>query len=208
MAHANSYRNDDELLEGLRSGEAGSFEAFFDRFADRIYGFGLKVCGHSEDAREILQDTLVTALKSLKDVKHAKAIPRWLFRVATNACLMRRRPGDYAANREIAIEDLLPERKDGVPLPIHDWSLDPDEEIRRNEEKRLLRAAVADLPPPYRLVLVLRDMEEMSNNEVSEILQIPVSTVKMRLHRARLFVRKELTRRLMTGKGSGTVRAS
>jgi RNA polymerase sigma-70 factor, ECF subfamily len=201
MPHSNSYRTEEDLLAGLRRSEPLAFEAFFDRYADRIYGFGLKVCGRAEDAQEILQDTLVTALKSLKDVKHARAIPRWLFRVATNACLMRRRPGQYAENREIPLEDLMPERKDGVPLPIHDWSLDPDEEIRRNEEKRLLKEVVAELPPHYRLVLVLRDMEEMSANEVSEILQIPLSTVKMRLHRARLLVRKELTRRLLAGGG-------
>jgi len=201
MPSTNTYRTDEELLAALRQSEPAAFEAFFDRYADRIYGFGLKVCGRGEDAREILQDTLVTALKSLKDVKHAKAIPRWLYRVATNACLMRRRAGNYAENREIPLEDLMPERKNGVPLPIHDWSLDPDAEVRRNEEKRLMREAVVELPPHYRLVLILRDMEEMSTQEVSDILQIPISTVKMRLHRARLFVRKELTRKLTGGDG-------
>jgi len=208
MPHANSYRNDDELLEGLRRGEAGSFEAFFDRFADRLYGFGLKVCGRGEEAREILQDTLVTALKSVKEVKHAKALPRWLFRLATNACLTRLPEGDLATSHETPLEDLMPGQKDGGPVPLHDWSLDPDEEARRSEEKRLLKEAVAELPPPYRLVLVLRDMEEMSNNDVSEILQVPVSTVRTRLHRARLLLRNELTRRLLAGHGSGSVRAT
>ena len=196
MSHSNNYKTDEEILEGLRRDAPGAFEAFFDRYAERIYGFGLKVCGHDEDARDILQDTLVSTLKSLKEVKHARALPRWLFRVASNACLMKRRAGNYAENREIPIEDLMPERKDGKPLPIHDWSLDPEEELRRTEEKRMLREALAELPPHYRVVLVLRDMEEMSTQEVCDILHLPVSTVKMRLHRARLFLRKELTRRL------------
>lgn len=202
MPHNNSFRNDDEILDGLRRNAPGAFEAFFERYADRIYGFGLKVCGHIEDAKDILQDTLVTTLKSLKDVKSAKALPRWLFRVASNACLMKRRAGNYAENREIPIEELMPERRDGKPLPLHDWSLDPADEVRRSEEKLLLKEAMADLPPHYRLVLVLRDMEEMSNQEVAEILHITVPTVKIRLHRARLFLRKELTRRLGGDRGT------
>jgi len=207
MPHTHVYRTDEDLLEGLRRETPGAFEAFFDRYADRIYGFGLKVCGQDEDAREILQDTLVRALRSLKDVKHAKAIPRWLFRVATNACLMKRR-GQHAEDREIPLDELMPERRDGKILPVHDWSLDPDEEMRRQEEKRLLKETVTELPPHYRVVLVLRDMEEMSNQEVADILQIPVSTVRMRLHRARLLVRRELSRRLPGGSGSGSRKAS
>ena len=199
MPQTQGFRTDEEILEGLRRETPGAFEAFFDRYAERIYGFGLKVCGREEDARDILQDTLVTTLKSLKEVKHAKAIPRWLYRVATNACLMKRRAGKYAENREIPIEELMPERKGGTPLPIPDWSIDPDEEIHRAELKQILREAIAELPCPYRLTLVLRDMEEMSNQEVAEILRVPVSTVKMRLHRARLHLRKELTRRLAEG---------
>jgi RNA polymerase sigma-70 factor (ECF subfamily) len=202
MPHNNTFRNDEEILDGLRRGAPGAFDAFFERYADRIYGFGLKVCGHDEDAKDILQDTLVTTLKSLKDVKSAKALPRWLFKVASNACLMKRRAGNYAENREIPIEELMPEQRDGRPLPIHDWSLDPVEEVRRSEEKQMLREAMADLPPHYRLVLVLRDMEEMSNQEVAEILHITVPAVKIRLHRARLFLRKELTRRLGGNRGT------
>jgi RNA polymerase sigma-70 factor (ECF subfamily) len=208
MPHSHSYRTDEEILEGLRKDAPGAFEAFFDRYAERIYGFGLKVCGHSEDARDVVQDTLLSALRSLKEIKHARALPRWLYRVASNACLMKRRAGDYAENREIPLEELMPPRKDGKPLPLQDWSLDPDEEARRSEEKRLLREAIGELPPPYRLVLVLRDMEEMSNQEVADVLHVPVSTVKMRLHRARLFLRKELTRRLGKDHPADTRKAS
>src|SRR5262245_61260783 len=151
MPHTHSFRNDEEILDGLRRDAPGAFEAFFDRYADRIYGFALKVCGNHEDAKDVLQDTLVITLKSLKDVKSAKALPRWLFRVAANACRMKRRAGNYADNREIPIEELMPEGRDGRPLPLHDWSLDPADEVRRSEEKQMLREAMADLPPHYRV---------------------------------------------------------
>jgi len=206
MPHTHTYRTDEEILEGLRRGDPASAEALFDHFADRIHGFGLKVCGHGEDAREILHETLVRAVRSVKDVKHAKALTRWLYRIASVACAARRRPDQIAEGREIPIEDLTPARRGGVTAPIHDWSLDPDEESRRDEEKRLLKEAILDLPMHYRLVLVLRDMEEMSEIEVAEILQVPIQTVNPRLHRARLFVRRELTLRLMDP--SGGTRAS
>ncbi|MBI3451132.1 MAG: sigma-70 family RNA polymerase sigma factor [Acidobacteria bacterium] len=198
MSHTHSYRTDEEILEGLRRGDPASAEALFDHFADRIHGFGLKASRRSEDARDILHETLVQAVRSVKDIKHAKALPRWLYRVAS-AAILAREPAD---GKEIPIEALTPERRAGVTSPIHDWSLDPDEEIRRQEEKLLLKEAVAALPSHYRLVLVLRDMEEISEHDVSDILQIQESTVKFRLHRSRLFVRKELTRRLTENRGS------
>jgi len=203
-----AYRTEEELLAGVRRREQPAFDAFFDRYADGVYGFGLKFSGHPDQAGEILQATLVTALQNVEEVKHAKAVPRWLLRLASSVCLKGRPESGPPGLGEIPLEELTPERKGGVAVPSHDWSLDLDNEARRDEEKRLLKQAVVALPPHYRLVLILREMEEMSNVDVADILQIPISTARMRLSRARLCVRKELTRRLLKGGGNGGVKAS
>ncbi len=199
MSHETPYRTEEEILEGLREDSAGAFEAFFQRFADLVYGFGLKVTGDDAAARHILRTALVNATRSAGAVKSPKAIERWLLREASDAFLALQRQGGDPGDGEIPLEDLLPTSADGKSLPLHDWSLDPGEEARLSEEKRHLREIVPTLPPSYALVLVLHDMEEMSPIEISDILQKPVSTVRTRLHHARLFLRRELSRRLGAG---------
>lgn len=181
-----------ELLRKIRDDEPGAFEAFVDRFGDRIYGFGVRMCGEREDARDVAQDTLLQAYRSLKKLKHPEALRSWVFRVVSNACLMKRRKGNYQTNREIPLEDLMPGEGEDFSAAIPDPAPGADEELVLSETREAVRAAIDLLPPHYRMVLMLRDMEHFSTREASEILDIPESTVKMRLHRARLMVRGEL----------------
>jgi RNA polymerase sigma-70 factor (ECF subfamily) len=204
MSQGNPYRTEEEILEGLRNDSAGAFEALFDRFADLVYGFGLKVTGDDAAARDILRTALVNATRSAGNVKSPRSIERWLFREASNAFLAQRRQAGDPGDGEIPLVDLLPACAGGRNVPLHDWSLDADEQARRSEEKRHLREIVPSLPPSHALVLVLHDMEEMSPPEIADILQKPVSTVKTRLHHARLFLRRELSHRLQAGEQSDT----
>jgi len=181
-----------ELLRRIRSDEPGAFEAFVDAYGDRIFGFGVRMCGEREDARDVLQDTLLQAYRSLKDLQHPEALKTWLFRVAANACRMRRRKGKYEPTRELSLDELGPRDGSNGAAEIPDVSDLPDQEAARAEARARLRAAIDALPPHYRMVLVLRDIEQLTAPEVSEALGLPVSTVKMRLHRARLMVRREL----------------
>jgi RNA polymerase sigma-70 factor (ECF subfamily) len=181
-----------ELLKKIREDEPGAFEAFVDLFGDRIYGFGVRMCGEREDARDVAQDTLLQAYRSLKKLKHPEALRSWVFRVVSNACLMKRRKGNYQANREIALEDLMPGEGEDFSSAIPDPSPGADEELLLSETREKVRAAIDLLPPHYRMVLLLRDMEHFSTRETAETLDLPESTVKMRLHRARLLVRGEL----------------
>lgn len=181
------------LLERIRRDDPGAFESFVDRWGGKIYAFGLRMCGEREDAKDILQDTLIQAYRSLKSLEHPEAMRAWLYRVAANACLMKRRKGKFEPERELSLEDLAPRGDDGpLPVEIPDPSEPVDVGIEREELRAKVRAAIGDLPTDYRIVLLMRDIEGMSTQETAEALGIHESAVKMRLHRARLAVRKIL----------------
>ena len=180
------------LLERIRSDQPGAFESFVSAFEDRIYRFGVRMCGEREDARDVLQDTLLQAYKSLKTLKHPEALRSWLYRVAANACLMKRRKGKFEPERELSLDDLGPRDPGGPRAEIPDPAALPDEALARSELRQTIRKAVAEVPPHYRIVLIMRDMEHLPTSEVAAALNLPETTVKMRLHRARLMVRQRL----------------
>jgi RNA polymerase sigma-70 factor, ECF subfamily len=183
---------DIELLERIRRDDPAAFELFVERWGSRIYGLGLRFCGEREDAKDVLQDTLIQAFRSLKDLEHPEALKSWLYRVASNACLMKRRKGKYEPDRELSLDELAPRPDEGPGVEIPDPASLPDEDLERDELRRRVRDAIGDLPPHYRIVIVMRDMEHLSTREVSEALSLPETAIKMRLHRARLMVRQRL----------------
>lgn len=187
-----SAEQDAALLEGIRRNDPAAFELFVRRYGDRIFGFGVRVCGEREDARDVLQDTLLQAFRSLKSLEEPRALRSWLYRVVSNACLMRRRKKSGAPGRELSLDELMPRGREEAELQLPDVSDLPDREVERAEVQQVVREAIRSLAPDYRIVLVLRDMEQLSTKETADALQLPESTVKMRLHRARLAVRKAL----------------
>ena len=199
----NDTTADFDLLDRIQKEEPGAFERFVDRFGDRIFGFSIRMCGQREDARDVLQETLLKAYTSLKDLRHPEALRSWVFRVAANACLMKRRRGKFEPESEIPLDSLMPGGSGSESGPraveIPDASSLPDEELARSELAGIVQKAVAELPPNYRIVLVMRDMEQLSTREVSDALGLPESAVKMRLHRARLMVRKRIETALAGG---------
>lgn len=188
--------DDTDLLARIRREDPGAFETFVDRYGDRIYRFGLRMCGHREDAKDVLQDTLIQAFKALKNLEHPEALKSWLYRVAANACLMMRRKGKFEPDRELSLEELAPRPDQGPAVEIPDPAALPDEQAVRAEWHGLVQEAIGDLAPPYRIVLVMRDIEQLSTQEVAEALGLEESAVKMRLHRARLKVRQRLEERV------------
>lgn len=186
---------DAELLESIRADAPGAFEAFVEAYGDRVYRFGRRMCGDRDDAQDVLQDTLIAAYRALKSVEHPEALRSWIYRVASNACLMMRRKGKHEPEHELSLEELMPLGPDGPRAEIPDPAALPDSELARTEVVERVRAAIGDLPAPLRIVLVMRDMEGLSTQEVADALEIGESAVKMRLHRARLHLRRLLTSR-------------
>lgn len=185
MSHA-------ELLSRIKTGEPGAFDDFVREFGGRVFGFGVRMCGEREDARDVFQDTMLQAYRSLKNLDHPEALRSWLFRVVSNACLMKRRKKKGEPDRELSLDDLAPGDGYSGDTAIPDPAASPVEELERREIRDRVRAAIEEIPQHYRIVLLLRDIEQFTTREVSEMLDLPESTVKMRLHRARLQVRARL----------------
>ncbi len=156
-----------------------------------VFSFSMRVCGQREDAEDTMQDVLLKSVTHLPKFESPRALLVWLYKVAKNRCLMSRRKSKFAPKQELSLEELMPDRRELETLSAA-GTVNPEMFAIRSQEAGRLREAIQKLPPPYRIVLVLRDMEGLTDDEVAEITGLRSGTVRVRLHRARLFVRKEL----------------
>lgn len=182
----------EHALEILKTGDPQAVEQAIETLQSAVYGFGMKVCGHPEDAEDTAQETLIRLARSLKDFPNARALSVWLYKVAKSQCLMSRRKSKFAPAEMLSLDALMPDRIEAAGPSMKSWAVTPEELVLREESRARLEKAILALPKHYRLVLILRDMEQLDTKEVAEVLEISEDTVKMRLHRARVFVRNEL----------------
>ena len=175
----------------LQRGDDQSLEQALALLQNTVFSFSMRVCGQREDAEDTMQEVLVKSVSHLPKFDSPKALLVWLYKVAKNRCLMSRRRSKFAPAQELSLDQLMPDRKELEQLSA-DGSINPEMFAIRSEEAWRLREAIQKLPPQYRIVLVLRDMEGLTDDEVAEITGLRSGTVRVRLHRARLFVRKEL----------------
>ncbi len=169
-----------------------AFEEVVERYQTRIYGFLSRMCRSREDAKDALQDTLLSAFRAFGDFRGEAAVTTWLFRIAANACLKFRRKGKFEPAHELSLDEFIPSAPPAGRPQVADWSASPERALLDGELQRALEAGIADLPPAYRVVLVLRDIEGLTAEEVGEVIGLSVPAVKSRLHRARLFLRQRL----------------
>jgi len=165
----------------------------------------MRVCGQRQDAEDTMQEVLVKSLPHLAKFDSSRALAVWLYKVAKNRCLMSRRRSKFAPKVELSLEELMPDRDDFERLDGR-VSVSPEGAAIHGEQGRRLREAMRGLPPHYRIVLVLRDMEGLTDEEVAEITGLQPGTIRVRLHRARLFVRKELAKLNQGAKKSVTLK--
>ena len=158
-----------------------------------VFAFSMRVCGQRQDAEDTMQEVLVKSLPYLAKFDSSKALAVWLYTVAKNRCLMSRRKSKFAPKVKLSLEELMPDRDDFERLDGR-ISVSPEGAAIRGEQGQRLREAIRSLPPHYRIVIVLRDMEGLTDEEVAEITGLRPGTIRVRLHRARLFVRKELAK--------------
>jgi RNA polymerase sigma-70 factor (ECF subfamily) len=181
--------DDRELLDAARHGDREALEAFFERHQDRVLRFGLKMCRDTEDARDVAQETLLAAARSLATFREASSPSTWLYTIARRFCIKARRRSKYAPRTIVSADG---EGRDAVEqLAAGDGR--PDKQLDDRRLADAIQSAVERLDPKYREVLVLRDVEGLSATEVAEITGIGVDAVKSRLHRARLQVRDRLS---------------
>jgi RNA polymerase sigma-70 factor (ECF subfamily) len=174
---------------------AVAFDRLYRDHVDRIYRFAQRLCGQVEDAQDLVQDTFLNAYRGLEGFRGDAQVSTWLYRIAARACLRLRRKRKGEPARELSLEEFIPTSEGEFRLQVPTDGLTPEEALENKELKRALHQAIQKLPDKYRIVLVLRDMEGLTAKEVGTIMGLNERAVKSRLHRARLFVRRELSAR-------------
>ena len=189
---------DTELVRRAKAGELDAFEALTNRYEQRVYSLALRMLRQEQDAEDVTQQTFLSALENLHGFRGEATFATWLLRIATHAALkvIRKRKGLDTISLEAATEET--EGYDTIPHPeyIADWRQSPEELVRKNEIQRLLDDALAKLDEKHRLVFLLRDVEGLSVKEAAEALGLSEANTKVRLLRARLQLREQLTRTL------------
>ena len=180
----------EQAVQLLRRGDDEALEQAMALLQSTVFSFSMKVCGQRQDAEDTMQEVLLKSVPHLPKFESPKALVVWLYKVAKNRCLMNRRRSKFAPKEDLSLEELMPDRRDLEQLSGE--SINPETFAIRSQEAGRLREAIQKLPAQYRIVLVLRDMEGLTDEEVAEITGLRAGTVRVRLHRARLFVRKEL----------------
>jgi RNA polymerase sigma-70 factor (ECF subfamily) len=169
-----------------------------EHYAPRVYRLAYAITRNSGDAEEVVQDVFLSVFRKIDGFEERAALGTWIYRVTTNIALNKRR--GKRAEVEVPLEDHLPRfRADGHregdrAFLLSDWSPTPEEQLLSREGRALLTSAIQALPDRYRAVLVLRDVEGLSNEEASGALGESVASVKSRLHRARMALREQMTR--------------
>ena len=179
------------LVHATLDGHYAAFECLFRRYSDRVYGIALGMLRTDAEAQDVVQETFLSAFNKLDSFRQESPFRGWLFRIATNASLMRlrrkrRRP-------EVSLEIRTGFKSDGHhERPVIDWSPLANKRLEDAELGRRLKCAIDDLPDGYRVVLCMADYEHMTMRDIAEALDLSVPAVKTRLHRARLAVRERL----------------
>lgn len=180
-----------QAAELLRRNTPDAVEQAMALLERTVYSFSMKLCGHPEDAEDTMQEVLYRSLPYLAKIQDPQALAVWLYTVTRNRCWRMRSKGARLARQTLSLDELLPDEAEMSRL-LEDASRTPEENVLHSEQAQLLRRAVLEIPAPLRIVLVLHDMEDLATEQVATILGLQPGTVRVRLHRARLGVRKAM----------------
>ena len=188
-----SYREseDADLVRFAQDDDTRAFDELVRRYQGKIYRLSYKILRHEDDAADALQDAFLSAYRGLKNFKAESTFSTWLYRIATNASLMKYRK---RRDNHVSLDQSQSQNEDAEPMQLPDWSAQPPEELLTAETREVMEEGIQRLPEELRTVFVLRDIEGLSNAEVGEILELSVAAVKSRLHRARIALRERLNR--------------
>lgn len=181
------------LIERVKVGDHKAFESIFNRYVNKVYQQAFRLVGNACDVEDVVQEVFLLAYRKAKTFQGRSEFSTWLYRLTINASLTKLR--QRRREKEVSLDDYLPHfSEDGHHLiPVVDWSLDVDKLVAGNEINRIIREAIDQLPPKDRAVLIMSDLEDMSNREIGEALGLTIQAVKARLHRARLLLRGKLS---------------
>ena len=182
--------NEKELVRKAKKGDKRAFSELVNQYSERVYNLALRILRNKEDAEDILQETFLTVLEKMGSFDGRSTFFTWIYRIATNASLMKLRRkkiiySEFPDNPEL--------EKSVENTAFIDWSQDPTADLYDVELKKILDKSINELPEIYRTVFILRDLEYLSIKETGKILEISEENVKIRLRRARLYLRDKLS---------------
>ncbi len=186
--------SDEELVAAAKGGDRAALGQLLERHQGRVFRFGMRMCRAEEDAKEILQETLIAAARTLPEFRGASSVSTWLYTIARSFCIKQRRRSKFAPESVESLDAGEPAR---AVVQVEDPARRPDELLEGRRLQAALDQAIGSLDPGYREVLVLRDVEGLSAGEVAEVLGLSVEAVKSRLHRARVAVRERIAPELI-----------
>jgi RNA polymerase sigma-70 factor (ECF subfamily) len=182
---------DTDLILRINNGETELFETLLARYETKLYNFGLRMCKDTSDAEDLVQETFINIFKYLHGFRMESKFKNWAYKIAASVC-MKIKKKNNVPERDISMEDILPDKEKEISGKIPSWANQPVDALMNKEMYGKIKHEMDRLPPNYRIVLVLRDMEGFSTKEVADIINVSESNVKVRLHRARSFVREGL----------------
>ncbi len=185
-------RDVEQALQLIKTDQPSSVDRALGLLQNTVYSFSMKVCGHPQDAEDTMQDVLLKSLPYLPKFENAQALSVWLYKVARNRCLMNRRGKRFSPKVNLSLEELMPDGRELEAL-MDNSHPNPESAALKSEAADRLHKAVLKVPPQYRFVLVLHDMEGLSTAEVAKVTGLREGTVRVRLHRARLLLRREIS---------------
>ena len=194
---------DAELVARLQGGDEAAFAGLLARYQEKVYRLARNLTRNPQDAEEVAQDVFLAVYRKIGSFDGRAAFSTWLYRIASNAALMKLRGRRSEPHQAIEAEGPAFTPDGHHARPIGDWAALPEEQLLAGERRRVVEEAIAALPPDYRAVVVLRDIEGLATQDVAEILGATGLAVKSRLHRARLALRERLAAYFEAGRTRG-----
>ncbi len=182
--------NEALLLKKIKDGDIASFELLISDYQVYAYNVAYRMLGNEEDAKDITQEALIKVYKSIHKFKETSSFSTWLYRIVMNTCkdeLKKRKEATISLDKEIQTDD------GSMSMEIGDERLNPSRIVERNEVSHVVQEAINTLPDANRMVIVLRDIQGMSYEEISQVIKEPIGTVKSRINRGRGQLKKILT---------------
>lgn len=194
-ARASISDGEGALVAQAKAGDVRAFEELVDRYERRIFRLAMNITQNKEDAEDVMQEAFLKSYAHLGEFQGDSRFYTWLVRITVNEGLMKlrkRRPGQVSLDEKIETEDNL------VIRELEDWGPNPEQRYAQTELQDILQSVIADLDPGFRVVVLLRDVENLSTEETAEMLNLSIPAVKSRLLRARLKLRQKLNRYFRT----------
>jgi len=190
---ASAVVKDDEgvLVAAAKAGDLAAFEELVNRYERKIFRLAHNITQNREDAEDVMQDAFLKSFEHLGDFQGDSRFYTWLVRIAVNEALMKlrkRRPN------QVSLDEPVESEEDLLPREVQDWGPTPEQRYAQTELQRILSEVIGELDPAFRIVFVLRDVEELSTEETAQLLGLSVPAVKSRLLRARLKLRQRLNK--------------